>query len=433
MRCDVVVVGGGVAGLAAAGRLAATGRNVQLLEARSRLGGRVCTKVVPGTGHPVELGAEFIQGDFPEITELVRSAGLTLRKMPDRHRYVRGGREQPFSDVFSLLSRLLSQPDLPDIPVAQFIRQQIGSGFTAEDIQAITTFLEGFHAADLDQFGLAALAENQAAEERDGTSQYRLLEGYSALIDVLRDRLSVAGGQVQTDTVVAIIRWRPGEVVVEAHSPRGSIEISAPQAVLAVPLPQLKNASETGAAINLVPMPNGWPEALARLHMGPARRIVLQFQSAWWMDQSRPAPSFVHGRDEPIPVWWTAPLPDSPYLTGWTGGSGAETLRDQTHRELERAALQSLASIFGHSVSDMDGWLRASYSHNWSNDLFAGGAYSYGGVGSIPAVQTLNMPVANTLFLAGEAVAGAGRNATVPGALLSGYAAARSLVESLAP
>jgi monoamine oxidase len=432
MRCDVVVVGGGVAGLAAAGHLAATGRKVQLLEARSRLGGRVCTKILPENSHPVELGAEFIQGDFPEVLELVRSGGLTLREMPMQHRYSRGGREQPFPDAYSLLSRLLHQPDLPDIPVAQLIRQQIGSGYTAEDIKAMTAFLEGFHAADMEQFGVAALSENQAAEERDGESQYRLLEGYSALADLLLQRLSEGGGQVQTEAVVVRIRWRPGEVLVEAHTPRGRIEVSAPQLILTLPLPHLKDASERGGAISLIPVPRGWPEALATLHMGSARRIVLQFQDAWWMDRSRPAPSFVHGRDELLPVWWTAPRPESPFLTGWVGGAQAEALRDRTQHELERAALQSLASIFGHSVSLVQGWLTSSYSHDWSNDPYARGAYSYGGVGSIAAVRTLRTPVENTLFLAGEAVAGAGRNATVPGALISGYAAARSLVESLA-
>jgi monoamine oxidase len=166
--------------------------------------------------------------------------------------------------------------------------------------------------------------------------------------------------------------------------------------------------------------------------MGPVRRIVLQFQSAWWMDKSPPAPAFVHGRDEPLPVWWTAPRPESPFLTGWAGGPRAEALRNRNHQELEHAALQSLASIFGHSFSDVEGWLTSSYSHNWSDDPYALGGYSYGGVGSIPAVQTLSMPVAKTLFLAGEAVAGGGRNATVPGALMSGYAAAGSLIESLA-
>jgi monoamine oxidase len=62
MRSDVVIVGGGVAGLAAAGRLGEAGRRVILLEARARLGGRVHTVLDPGSQHPIELGAEFVQG-----------------------------------------------------------------------------------------------------------------------------------------------------------------------------------------------------------------------------------------------------------------------------------------------------------------------------------------------------------------------------------
>ncbi|HEX6408469.1 MAG TPA: FAD-dependent oxidoreductase, partial [Gemmatimonadales bacterium] len=51
----MIVVGGGVAGLAAARRLAQAGRSVTLLEARPRLGGRVHTIMDEPTGHAVEL------------------------------------------------------------------------------------------------------------------------------------------------------------------------------------------------------------------------------------------------------------------------------------------------------------------------------------------------------------------------------------------
>jgi monoamine oxidase len=257
-------------------------------------------------------------------------------------------------------------------------------------------------------------------------------EGYGALVNQLVDRLSCAGGRIETETIVTRIRWHPGEVLVQARTPHGQIEVSAPQIVLTLPLPHLKEAANEQGTLTLEPMPNGWPEALATLHMGAARRMVLQFQRAWWMDQSRPAPTFVHGRDEPLPVWWTASLAELPFLTGWAGGTSAEALRDLTNDELERAAVQSVASIFGQSVSAVESWLTASYSHDWSNDPFSLGAYSYGGVGSIAAVQTLCTPVAKTLFLSGEAVAGAGRNATVPGALLSGYSTAEKVVESMA-
>jgi monoamine oxidase len=232
--------------------------------------------------------------------------------------------------------------------------------------------------------------------------------------------------------VVTRIRWRRGEVRVEAQTPSGSMESTAAQALLTVPLPLLQSSKKLEGAITLEPMPSGWADDLARLHMGSARRIVLQFRRAWWMDQTRPAPTFIHGRDEPLPVWWTASPPELPILTGWAGGRRAETLQPLTQQELTRAGVQSVASIFGHTVSSVEAWLESSHTRDWSSDPFSRGAYSYGGVGSIGAVHNLSRPVANTLLLAGEAFAGEGRNATVPGALASGYSAAATL-GSLAP
>ena len=59
---DVIVLGAGVAGLAAARALAAAGRQVVVFEARDRIGGRVHTLHDSAWPHPVELGAEFLQG-----------------------------------------------------------------------------------------------------------------------------------------------------------------------------------------------------------------------------------------------------------------------------------------------------------------------------------------------------------------------------------
>src|SRR3712207_4279845 len=71
---DVLVIGAGVAGLAATRRLVEAGRSVVVVEARDRIGGRVHTVHGPGLPVPVELGAEFI--DVPGAAwELLRRAG----------------------------------------------------------------------------------------------------------------------------------------------------------------------------------------------------------------------------------------------------------------------------------------------------------------------------------------------------------------------
>jgi monoamine oxidase len=218
--------------------------------------------------------------------------------------------------------------------------------------------------------------------------------------------------------------------VVEAWQPdEHTIELAASQAILTVPLGVLKASKESEGTVDLDPLPIGWPEALGALEMGAARRIDLRFDTAWWMEPNRPAPTFVHGRDQPFPVWWTTEPPSLPFITGWIGGPRAQAMAGRTHDEVARLALQSAASIFGRPVNTLESRVRAVYTHDWSTDSFSRGAYSYGGVGAFAAKETLRRPVAGTLFLAGEALAGDGLNGTVAGALTSGLQAAATLLD----
>src|SRR5208283_3878191 len=74
MDADVVVIGAGAAGLAAARSLAGRSLKVIVLEARDRIGGRVWSRSSP-RGAPAELGAEFIHGAAEETWSLLRAAG----------------------------------------------------------------------------------------------------------------------------------------------------------------------------------------------------------------------------------------------------------------------------------------------------------------------------------------------------------------------
>src|SRR5205814_141663 len=75
---DVIVIGAGAAGLAAADELAHAGRSVLVVEARSRIGGRCWTCRFPGLSAPVELGAEFIHGRPPVTLALLQRAGSAV-------------------------------------------------------------------------------------------------------------------------------------------------------------------------------------------------------------------------------------------------------------------------------------------------------------------------------------------------------------------
>jgi monoamine oxidase len=428
MRFDVLVIGGGVAGLAAAVRLAEAGRRVTLLEARARLGGRVHTVLDPAHGHPIEFGAEFVQGQSPELFEMLERARLSLLEAPERHRRSKGQRTQQFPDVESLADRLLqSTVSLGDLPVAEALRHLGPGEFTAGEIEALTAFLEGFHAADLERFGTFALAENQTVMVQDGPHLVRIKGGYGQLVSALSAWLDPGWVRVLTETSVTALRWRTGEVVVQARDPSGdALEFTGSQAILTVPLGVLKAGKDVDAAVQLDPVPTGWPDALAGLEMGDARRIDLQFDAAWWMDSES---TFIHGKEQPFPVWWTSPSPTQPFLTGWVGGPRAHIMAGRPEEEVASLALQSVANIFGQRVSNIEPRVRGVYTHDWSTDPFSRGAYSYGGVGALRAREILRKPVAGTLFLAGEALAGGGVNATVSGALTSGLQAAAALLD----
>ena len=77
MRCDVAVIGAGLAGLSAARDLAAAGTDVKVLEARGRPGGRVEQTRLPD-GRLVQLGGELIGGFHAAYRGLVDELGLTI-------------------------------------------------------------------------------------------------------------------------------------------------------------------------------------------------------------------------------------------------------------------------------------------------------------------------------------------------------------------
>src|SRR5689334_8341688 len=81
MATDVIILGAGISGLAAALELARAGLTVEILEARDRIGGRICTQRDPSLDHPVELGAEFVHGLAPELWVPIQQHGLEVNEV----------------------------------------------------------------------------------------------------------------------------------------------------------------------------------------------------------------------------------------------------------------------------------------------------------------------------------------------------------------
>jgi len=432
-QADVLVVGAGIAGLAAAERLAAAGRRDLVLEARDRIGGRIHTAHDPDLDIPVELGAEFVHGHPAELMALVRRLGLTVRSARERHQRGPGEAAPPLPDLPHTLAKLLDGADRGRDRAAADLLQEHAATARARELETAARYLEGFHAADLSLLGSRALAQNEKAGEEDGEQIQRVAEGYGTLVRRLADTIDPDRCEIRLDTEVRAIRWRRGEARAQVWAGGKATwdEIAAAGVVLTVPLPVLRRLVTGPGSERLEPVPAAWLGALASLHMGAAHRVVLGFDSRWWVAGEGDGPSFVHGGGESFPVWWTALPSRAPVITGWSGGPRGALLSGKGEDTMVRAALESLASVFGRDVGELRSRLRVAYAHDWSADPLAGGAYSYGGIGAIEARGALVRPVEGTLFLAGEAVAEEGRNATVHGALVSGYRAAERVLGQL--
>ncbi|HWA98857.1 MAG TPA: FAD-dependent oxidoreductase, partial [Pirellulales bacterium] len=165
MSTDVIILGGGAAGLAAATRLAGAGQRVALLEARDRLGGRIDTH--RPTGDPrivIERGAEFIHGRPPETWEIVDRAGLETVELGERHQRFdeRGWHDgDAWDDVAQLLERMEKQRDADELFAAYLDRE--GRGLSPVARKMAVAFIEGFNAADQRRASTLALAEAQRA------------------------------------------------------------------------------------------------------------------------------------------------------------------------------------------------------------------------------------------------------------------------------
>src|SRR5262245_35986774 len=118
----VVIIGGGIAGLAAARELARRGARVTLLEARARLGGRILTHHAEGRV-PVELGAEFVHGHSPALWELLTEIPLATREVPAHHQVSQPDGSlvtRPFPEDIRQVTREIDRA-APDETFARFL------------------------------------------------------------------------------------------------------------------------------------------------------------------------------------------------------------------------------------------------------------------------------------------------------------------------
>jgi monoamine oxidase len=429
---DVLVLGAGVAGLAAARALAATGRRVALVEARDRIGGRILTEYVAhghgGATVPVELGAEFIHGLPKDLWGLVAEAGLeTVERGGSRLRHDTGGLTERESAAFDVLANLQSwlggQASGEDYSFADYLRL---ARLDAEAAAQASAYVEGFNAADRNRVSVRALVRQQLAEDAiEGDRLFHVTQGYDAIPEYLARQFTSLAGTLLLGRPVRTVRWTRDSVLFEGRDARGlDFSLRARRAVITLPLGVLQ-----AGTVRFDPDPPQLARETGRMAMGDACRMTLLFRAAIWPQ----AMGFLFTGDARPSTWWTAFPDPTPMLTAWTGGPAATALAAESHgpnatgAPLERA-LQVLSRVFDRSLPGLKTQLVSSHSHDWRADPYSRGAYSYVVAGAIDAPERLSHPISETLYFAGEHTDVSGHWGTVHAALGTGLRAAAQLI-----
>lgn len=423
-KYDVIIVGAGMAGVAAGDHLRNKGYNVILLEARNRAGGRVWTD--RSFGFPLELGAGWIQGSkHNPLAELAKKYHLktTTTDLEDFSLYDPEGKpvsselmEELESSVEKFHQYMAEQQEerTQDVPVAQivsdFIRKEKLTGLEAMALRhAITLLIEGDYGAGIEQLSLLEFDQDLDLAGDD----LILPQGYDQIIKNLGEKLQIAYEKVVTD-----ISYNNQGVTVQTKDG----VYKADYAICTVPLGVLKR-DLIKFSPNL-PLPK--QQAIQKLGMGITDKIYLKFPSVFWKkDKDSNFIGYLSGS-----VLWTGFLNfykyiKEPVLLVFNPGKSAQDLENMSDEQIVSSAMEVLHTIYGKDIPNPSGYLIT----RWAKDPYSFGSYSYVAIGATANdYDVMAQPVNNRLFFAGEAT---NRKfpALVHGAYWSGTRAAEEIVK----
>lgn len=416
---DVIIVGAGAAGLAAARRLSKVGKAVMILEARDRIGGRIHTIRGEGFSFPVEAGAEFMHGDLPHTKALMKEANVLYYAGEGRTWNVQKNvlsEGDLFHEDWDMLMNELQHLD-HDMTIGEFLATHFNDPKFHELSDSVKRFVEGYDAADVNKASAMSLKEEWSNEDIQG---YRPEGGYSQLMDFLLMEIQKYGGRLKLSTVVKKVVW--GTNFVKIIDDKGEV-FHAKSILVTVPVAVLKSGS-----IEFDPPLADHRSALDALETGGVIKFLVEFKDRIWErranDNFRQTPglNFIFS-DARVPTWWTQMPHNVPLLTGWLAGPVINQIQ-QDDRELLALGFESLGYLFGVSKEQIMQEVKAARVVNWKADPYAQGAYAYATLRTSEGVKILSKPVEQTIYFAGEALYEGAEMGTVEAALASGNLAA---------
>jgi monoamine oxidase len=410
---DVVVIGAGAAGIAAARRIMAAGRHVLVLEAAARLGGR-CHTDTATFGLPFDRGARWLYDpDANPVVRQAREAALTLAPAPRGQktrvgrRNARAGEAEDFLATLVRANRALDAAarGKADVAAASALPGDLG------EWQGTVRFVLGPLRTSKDLEQVSALDYERLAPR---LTSVVCREGIGALLADL-------GGQVPValSTPAMQVTWG-GRRMAEVETPEGRV---AARAVIVTASTAVLDAD----GIRFSPdLPKRQRDAVARLGLGHLERIALELPG----NPLGLAPNdiVIERSTSRATGLLLANVAGSALSSVDIGGAFARELAAEGEAAMVAFALDWLASLFGNDVKVKVGRTAAT---RWGRDPHIRGAMSVAAPGAQPARRTLAEPLQNLLF-AGEACHET-LWGTVAGAWESGEQAAAAALKAIGP
>jgi putrescine oxidase len=441
---DVVVVGAGVAGLVAATDLAAAGREVTVLEARDRVGGRLLNIEIGG--EPNELGGQWIAPYQSEMHALLAELGLesfhahregdSLYIDPDgeRHRYA--AEEEPlpqasaasYARAVAKLDTLVAELDpeapwehpraveLDGITFEQWLAAEVENTLARDFLRS--NMAGGFMTKPADSFSLLSAAATVAGAgsianlfEPDLCLHSRIVGGSQLIPLRLAERL---GDSVVVAAPVRTLRWSESGVEVEADG----LTVRAREAVVAVP-------PNVVGFIRFEPSLPAWRMRLHQaLTQGAVIKVLVVYDEPFWRADGLSgegfAPSQLVGE-----VYDNSPPAGRPgVLCTFLAGETAQAAERLDAPERQRLVLEGFARYFGPRALEAIEVIE----RDWSQEEWTRGAYAATfGVGGLARYGAdLTRPVGPIRWACTD-LAGIG-HMHMEGAIRSGRAAAGAIL-----
>ncbi|KAF3778948.1 putative polyamine oxidase 2 [Nymphaea thermarum] len=406
---SVIVIGGGIAGIAAARALHDASIQVVLLESRNRIGGRVCTDY--SFGFPVDLGASWLHGVCEEnpLAPVIGRLGLPLYRTSgdnsvlydhDLESYAlfdMDGNQVPqelVAEVGETFEKILKESDKLRDEISEDVsmrktfsivlerrpdlRQE---GLAHKVLQWYLCRMEGWFAADADMISLKNWDQEVLLPGGHGL----MIRGYLPVINTLAKGLDIRLGHRVTQ-----ISWRYHGVQVTVEN--GKV-FTADAAVITVPLGVLKSK-----VIKFEPKLPEWKEAaIADLGVGVENKIILHFEKVFWPNVEFlgvVAPS-TYECGYFLNLHKATGYPVLVYMPAGRLANDIEKLSDE-------AAVSFAFSQLKRILPDATDPIQYLVSH-WGTDVNSLGSYSYDAVAKAHDLyEKLRIPIDN-LFFAGEA------------------------------